>query len=153
MGDCPLASRCAGRRLLERVDASAAANSSGWSPQELQRIGDADELQIASRRADGSLRQFVTIWVVRAGDDLYVRSAYGPDNPWFRRATASGTGRIRAGGVERDVTFDRPDDDVHEQLDSAYHAKYDRYGPQIVGPVVGPDAASVTLRLLPTQSG
>src|SRR4051812_31922276 len=59
----PLASRCAGRRLLERVDASAAANSSGWSPQELQRIGDADELQIASRRADGSLRQFVTIWV------------------------------------------------------------------------------------------
>jgi hypothetical protein len=34
------------------VDASAAANSSGWSPQELQRIGDADELQIASRPSE-----------------------------------------------------------------------------------------------------
>ena len=48
------------------------------------------ELQIASRRADGSLRKFVTIWAVRSGDDVYVRSAYGHDNGWFRRALASG---------------------------------------------------------------
>jgi hypothetical protein len=39
------------------------------------------------------------MWTVRAGDKLYIRSAYGPDNPWYRRATTSGTGRIRAGGV------------------------------------------------------
>jgi Uncharacterized protein conserved in bacteria (DUF2255) len=43
--------------------------------------------------------------VVRVDDQLYVRSAYGPDNPWFRRAKASGVGRIGAGGLERDVTF------------------------------------------------
>ena len=62
-----------------------------------------DELQIASRRTDGTLRSFVTIWVVRSGDDIYVRSAYGTENPWYRRALASGRGRIKAGGVERDV--------------------------------------------------
>ena len=73
---------------------------SGWNEEELRRIGDATELQLASVRPDDTLRPCVTMWVVRAGDDLYVRFAYGPDNPWFRRAKASGTGRIRAGGVE-----------------------------------------------------
>jgi hypothetical protein len=41
------------------------------------------------------LRPYVTMWVVRANDELYVRSAYGPNNPWFRRAKASGAGRRR----------------------------------------------------------
>jgi hypothetical protein len=54
-------------------------------------------LQLASLRCDGELRPYVTMWVVRAGGDLYVRSVYGPDNPWFRRAKASGAGRVRAG--------------------------------------------------------
>jgi hypothetical protein len=90
----------------------------------------------------------VTMWVVRAGDDLYVRSAYGPNNPWFRRAKASGTGRIRAGGLERDVTFAEPAPGAHAASDAAYHAKYDRYGPRIVGSVVGPDAEAVTIKLV-----
>lgn len=123
-----------------------------WTDNELTRVGDAVELQLASRRRDGSLRPYVTMWVVRAGDDLYVRSAYGPDNPWYRRARTSGTGRVRAGGVERDVTFIDVERDhaVHAALDEAYHSKYDHYGPAIVGSVVGPHAAAVTLRLLPS---
>lgn len=121
-----------------------------WTATELARIGAADELQISSRRRDGSLRRFVTIWAVRHGDDIYVRSAYGPENGWFVRALASGEGRIRAGGVERDVTFERPDGSVDGGLDEAYHSKYDRYGRRIVGTVVGSDAARTTLRLVPT---
>jgi hypothetical protein len=120
-----------------------------WTDDELTRIGRAEELQVASQRSDGTLRPYVTIWAVRAGDDLYIRSAYGKDNPWFRRARTSGTGRIRAGGLERDVIFAEPESDVHAGVDAAYHAKYDRYGPAIVGSVVGPPAREVTLRLLP----
>ena len=41
--------------------------------------------------------------------------------------------------------------DTHEALDAAYHAKYDRHGPRIVGTVVGPDAAAVTIRLVPEE--
>ena len=63
---------------------------SSWTDDELRRVGGAEELQVASYRRDGSLRPYVTIWVVRSGDDLYVRSAYGPENGWFRRAEASG---------------------------------------------------------------
>jgi hypothetical protein len=126
-----------------------------WTDDELRRVGDATELQIASRRRDGSLRPYVTIWTVRAGDHLYVRSAYGTDNPWFRRATASGAGRIRAGGIERDVTFtpaSELDTATQAAVDAAYHAKYDRYGPQIVGTVTGTHAAPTTLRLVPQSA-
>jgi hypothetical protein len=122
-----------------------------WTTDELTRIGGATELKIASRRTDGSLRPYVTIWVVRAGDDLYVRSAYGPGNPWFVRARRSGSGRIRAGGVERDVTFAEPAADAHAAIDAAYHAKYDRYGANIVGTVVGPQVVATTIRLVPAD--
>jgi hypothetical protein len=120
-----------------------------WTDDELVLVDSTDELQISSRRRDGSLRRFITIWVVRHGHDLYVRSAYGPENGWFVRAVASGQGRVRAGGVERDVTFERPDASVDAGVDDAYHAKYDRYGPGIVRTVVGPEAARTTLRLVP----
>jgi hypothetical protein len=120
-----------------------------WTADELARIEGATELRLASRRPDGTLRRFVTIWVVRAGDDVYVRSAYGHANAWFQRALASGEGRIRAGGVERDVVFEEPPPGVADVIHAAYHAKYDRYGPRIVGTVVSPEAARSTLRLIP----
>lgn len=120
-----------------------------WTEPELAQIGRCEELHLASARPDGTLRPYVTMWVVRVGDDLYVRSAYGPDNPWYRRARASGTGRIRAGGLEKYVTFADAAPDVQPAIDAAYHAKYDRYGPRIVGSVVGPGVRDVTVRLVP----
>jgi hypothetical protein len=58
-------------------------------------------------------------------------------------------GRIRAGGLERDVTFADPAPDVHADIDAAYHAKYDRHGPEIVGTVAGSRAHAVTIMLVP----
>jgi hypothetical protein len=126
-------------------------NTTDWTTDELRRIGGATELQLASYRPDGTLRPNVTMWTVHTGDGIHVRSAYGSDNPWFRRALASGRGRIRAGGVERDVEFVHLDaaDPVHADIDAAYHAKYDQYGPAIVGSVTGDHATHITLRLDP----
>jgi len=62
------------------------------------------------------------------------------------------SGRIRVAGLERDVTFTHAgelDAGTHAAIDAAYHAKYDRYGPQIVGTVTGLHAAPGTLRLVP----
>jgi hypothetical protein len=128
------------------------SDMNAWSAEELRRIGEAEELQVTSRRADGSLRPWVTIWVVRVGDDIYVRSAYGSDNPWYVRARASGTGRIRAGGVERDVTFAETAPGANSAIDLAYHRKYDRHGPQIVGTVVGEHAWITSIHLVPLES-
>jgi hypothetical protein len=120
-----------------------------WTTDELDRIGAAEELQLASQRADGTSSKYVTMWVVRVGDELFVRSAHGSSNPWYRTATNRGLGAIRAGGVTRDVAFARAPDGVDSAIDAAYHSKYDRYGARIVGAVVGATAAPNTIRLVP----
>ena len=123
-----------------------------WTTDTLRRIGDATELRVASYRPDGTLRPYVTIWTVATAHGIYVRSAHGADNPWFRRAVTSGRGRIQAGGVERDVEFTHldPVDPAHPEVDGAYHRKYDLYGPAIVGTVTGDHATATTLKLVPT---
>ncbi|MEZ0448009.1 DUF2255 family protein [Cellulomonas sp. ICMP 17802] len=123
---------------------------SSWTADELRRIERVDELEVASRRPDGTLRPFVTIWFVGHGDEVYIRSAHGPQNGWFRRAREAGAGRVRIGGVQKDVTFEPGDDAPHDALDAALHAKYDRYGPAPVGAIVGPAVRDVTLRVVPS---
>src|SRR5262245_9737260 len=56
-------------------------------------------------RPDGTLRKPVTIWVVRLGNELYVRSGYGRTSTWFRGTQDRHEGHIHAGGVDKDVRF------------------------------------------------
>ncbi|MBM9467855.1 DUF2255 family protein [Nakamurella sp. YIM 132084] len=65
------------------------------TPEQLSRIEAAEEVQVSSHRPDGGLRPPVTIWVVGVGDEVFVRSAHGATNGWFRQARAAGTGRTR----------------------------------------------------------
>lgn len=123
-----------------------------WNSDDLARIGAATELRISTRRPDGTLRPFIPIWHAAVDGELYVRSARGPENGWFRRALASGLGRISAGGVEADVTFELADPAVRGALDAALHAKYDRFGPAPVGAITGDDVLETTLRVSPTQA-
>jgi len=122
---------------------------SDWTQEQLTKIGDSTELELASRRADGRLGAFTTMWVVRYDHDLYVRSAGGPDRPWYRHALDRDGGQIRAGGVEADVSFADGTGGPNEAIDAAYHVKYDRYGPGPVGHVTGTAAHGVTVRLVP----
>jgi hypothetical protein len=120
-----------------------------WMAEELELIESTDNVGMASRRADGSLRRYITIWVVRVRDEVYIRSAYGPENPWFVRAKASGRGRLKVAGQERDVTFEVPGAHVDEDVSAAYRAKYERHPPRVVATVVSDEAARCTLRLVP----
>jgi hypothetical protein len=120
----------------------------GWTSDELARIGAADELEIAPVGADGTLRRPVTIWVVRVGDELYIRSWRGAGGGWWRNARARGAGRIAAGGVEKDVAFEEVDAQEGDAIDAGYREKYGRY-PTYVEPMVSPRARATTLRLIP----
>jgi hypothetical protein len=120
-----------------------------WTSEELTRIGSATELQIASARRDGALRKPRTIWVVRVGDDLYVRSMYGRAGGWFPGTQARHQGHISAGGVDKDISFADADSDLNDAIDAAYREKYRRYGERIIGGVVNPEARAATIRLVP----
>jgi len=120
---------------------------SEWTAEELDAIAAADELEIAALREDGSLRPFVTIWVVRVGDDLYVRSYRGRGSSWFRSVLRHPQGQIRAGGVDREVAFAESADVDQDAIDRAYRTKYAGYASTYVDPMVGPDARAATLRV------
>ncbi len=119
-----------------------------WTSEELKRIGSAEELQIASLRKDGSLRSMRIIWVVRVGDDLYVRSYKGRGADWFKGVQDQHKGRIWAGGMEKNVAFvEEADSVINDRIDEAYQVKYGRY-PQYVAPMVTPEVRATTIKLI-----
>jgi hypothetical protein len=121
-----------------------------WTSDELNRIGNAEELQIASLRDDGTLRNPVTIWVVRVGDDLYIRAYKGRTSPWFRGAQTRHQGYIQAGSIAKDVALlDEFDPVINKQIDAAYRSKYRRYAGSILDSMVTPEARAATIKLVP----
>ena len=123
-----------------------------WTKDELNKIGTAEELQLSSFRRDSTLRNPVIMWVVRLGDDLYVRSVNGRTSAWFRGVLTQHAGRIQAGGVEKEVTFvEEIDPAVIEQVGEAYLVKCRRY-PQFVAPLLTPTARAATIKLVPRQA-
>lgn len=123
--------------------------TAGWSADELERITAAEELRIAPRRADGTLRREVPIWVVCLGGQVYVRTWYRRTGGWFGQAVDSRRGRIHVPGVTADVVIEDVGSDqaVRAGVDAAYRAKYGRYGERTVAQMVTDDAAATTLRL------
>lgn len=122
--------------------------AAAWSTDELDRIGGADELRMAARRRDGSLRAPVPIWVVRVGDELCVRSWRGAGGSWYRTAITTHEGHIAAGGIDRDVSLIETGDDVDDAVDAGYRAgRYSAY----VEPMIAPPARATTLRPRPAR--
>jgi hypothetical protein len=125
---------------------------SAWTAADLDAVDDTAEIQIASRRRDGSLRPARIVWVVRHDDALYVRSVNGPDAAWYRGVQARHQGVISVGALQRDVTFveadHTPGNPLDDALDAAYRAKYGRSS-AAVRAITGPEARRTTLRLDP----
>ncbi len=124
---------------------------SGWSRQDLTAMGEADELRIALVRRDGTLRRPTPVWVVPYDGDLYIRAAYGPTSLGYRATRARRECHIRAGIVDRDVTFTDidPGDPVNEHIDAGYRSKYRRYGLTYVDMMLAPTARAATLKITP----
>ncbi|OOL33539.1 hypothetical protein GQ85_00260 [Rhodococcus rhodochrous] len=98
-----------------------------WQPQDARAVTAPEEVQVLTRRRDGSLRRPTTIWIVRDGDRVFVRSTNGRTAGWFRGALATGAGQIIARGTAYDVAFTEADDLDLTRVDAAYRAKYGRY--------------------------
>ena len=119
-----------------------------WTPEQLARIDAARELEIAVRSADGTLRPWTPIWVVRVHDHVYVRTWYRRDTGWFGRALRNRRARVRIAGVEVDVRIEDVGvgpSGLRADVDGAYR---DKYGGGSTGNMIGDEAAATTLRLL-----
>jgi hypothetical protein len=123
-----------------------------WKNDELAKIAAAEEVQITPVGLDGTPRKPVTIWAVRHGDDLYVRSVRGRKGQWFLNTQERHEGRIRAGRWQQDVTFVNADHDVDDEVDAAYRAKYRRYAGSILNSVLTPEARSTTIKIVPRHA-
>jgi hypothetical protein len=123
-----------------------------WIRHDLERIGAAEELQLATFKKDGTLRRPVVIWVVRVSDELYVRAYRGRETAWFRHIQRRPEGRIGASGVTKDVTFvdASSDEALNNKIDATYQSKYRRYSATYVDPMIAPQARATTLKLVPS---
>ena len=127
-----------------------------WSPDDLARIDSAQELEIAVKRADGTLRRWVPIWVVCAGEQVYVRTWHRRETGWFGHVLLSGRARIRVPGLQTDVAVADVGEGAAQlrmDIDAAYRTKYGRYGSSSVDAMVSAAAAAATLRVSPDWAG
>jgi hypothetical protein len=120
-----------------------------WNSSDLDRIAETDEVRLATAADDGTLRTPVVMWVVRHGDDLYIRSYKGAAAKWFRGTQLSPHGRLFIGQREIDVTLELVGEVFAAEIDAAYADKYGRYGQGFVDAMVSPEVQATTLRILP----
>jgi hypothetical protein len=99
---------------------------STWTPGDLQRIAETDDLHICPFRADGvSYGTPTWIWSVVVNDQLYVRAYNGPASRWYQSAMTQYAGRITAGGGQWEVSFEAAPEDLNV-VDAAYRRKVRR---------------------------
>ena len=126
-------------------------DSARWNPETLAALADALEVDVTPIAADGSRRSSRTVWSIRVGDELYLRSWKGRGAAWFRDAVATGQGEIAVtgGGASQLVRFEEVDAEanIQAQISATFLTKYaaDRYAAAMneSGPLES------TLRLIP----
>jgi len=123
-----------------------------WSQGDLELLGGAGEVEVSSVRGDGSLSRPRTVWIVRVGDELYLRSVNGPDGAWFRLTRERHQGRVEARGVAREVTWVDVDADEQPAVDQAVDAEYARKyrgSTSAISHINSPAARTTTMRVDP----
>jgi hypothetical protein len=119
---------------------------STWTAEELQALDRIDEIRVAGRRQDGSLRTLIIVWHVVVDGRLYVRSVRGIEGSWYKGVIHHHEGAIAWDGTTREVAY-IPDDTVDDQIDGAYFKKYGNGSPTRA--ITNAAARATTLRVEP----
>jgi hypothetical protein len=128
--------------------------SDGWSADELSTIDRTGEVELATRRSDGTLRATRIVWIVRHDDAVYVRSVNGTTAAWYRGVQTRHEGELSAGRLRRDVALvevgEHAGDSsgLEDALDAGYRDKYGRSS-GAVARITADVARATTLRVDP----
>lgn len=118
----------------------------GWSKEDLQKIGKADDLHISPFREDGATYGTPTwIWSVVVDDCPYVRGYNGQQSRWYQAAIKQKAGRITTAGMTREVLFEAVQGAVNDRIDDAYREKYKRS--PYLEPMISERARSATVKI------
>lgn len=118
---------------------------SQFPPDVIQPITREDEVDIEPQRG-----RRVTIWVVVADGEVYVRSVRAGRGRWYQRLTEQPLGMLHVG--TREVPFQAvhvADPKVLQRVTDAFRQKYERRWPRETAPMVKGDSVNTTLRLEP----
>jgi hypothetical protein len=122
-----------------------------WSQNELKKIAATDDLHISPFRDDGITYGTLTwIWSVVVEGALYVRAYHGRESRWFQAAAKQEAGRITAGGLTKEVTFETIDGPINDAIDNAYRAKC-RDSPYLKS-MISPQTRAATVRISPRET-
>lgn len=119
---------------------------STWTTAELRRLEQLNEIRVAGRRKDHTLRTLTIVWHVVVNNSLYVRSVRGADGNWYKGVIRHHEGAITLNGDTRDVTY-IPDATVDDEIDKAYFDKYGNGSPTRA--ITNAAAKATTLRIEP----
>lgn len=137
--------------LVGRIRPDAAPTPSGDPAFDalVARLGDDEEVSIVTRADDGRDKP-TRIWSVVVDGVPYVRSAFGPESWWYRRAIGRDAAAFRTDdGTTTEVRLARVHDDAVESgVDGALTAKYGRFEREL-RPMLSDVARGTTLRVLP----
>ena len=118
-----------------------------FEESDLAAIAAAEEVDIETRTASGESRRTI-IWIVRDGDDVYVRSVRGPRGRWYREALADPEVGIHVEGrrvAARAVPA--ADDASVEACSEALRVKY--RGDYSLGSMLEAENLPTTMKLVP----
>jgi hypothetical protein len=119
-----------------------------WHKDELAKIAEADDFHISPFREDGVTYGTPTwIWSVVLDDALYVRAYNGQKSRWYQAAMRQKAGRISVAGLTKEVSFERVDGPINDDIDDAYRAKYQKS--PYLDPMIGARARSATVKIDP----
>ncbi|MEU6292533.1 DUF2255 family protein [Streptomyces sp. NPDC046988] len=120
--------------------------TNAWTPEDLTAFAETYSLVLIA--GDGE-RDGVEIGMVPVDGGLYVRAYRGTRSRWYQSAREHGHGRIRVGGVSREVVLTTRDLALPAGLDDAFRAKY---GPVSDALIAVPQARAATIRVDPASA-
>ncbi len=122
--------------------------SAAFAPAIVQKVATAEEVDIETSPSPDKRSKPVTIWIVVADGQVYVRSVRGPAGKWWRNLTARPTGTLHVEGQALPVRA-IPVADLAEiqRVSDAFATKYAKspYMP----PMLAAETLPTTLRLEP----
>ena len=123
-----------------------------WSPEELNLLGTAGEVEVSSVHHDGSMSRQRIVWIVRVGNQLFLRSVNGPEAGWYRSTRSRHQGQLEARGLVRQVGWvdvdAAADPDIDPAVDAEYARKY-RGSTTAIERINSTAARSTTMRVDP----